>query len=53
LLDAGLLSKNENYNGKVRAYINIDRLPTPLKLLAYVSPGWQLSSDWYVWPITQ
>lgn len=52
LLDANLISPDERYEVEVRIVLDIDALPSPLKLIAYVTPGWHLSSDWSAWSLT-
>lgn len=34
----------------VRLRLDIDALPAPMIPLAYVSPGWHMSSGWIEWP---
>jgi hypothetical protein len=36
----------------LKARLDIESLPTPLRALAYVSPEWYLSSRWYKLPLT-
>lgn len=50
-LDKGLLSPNERYEGALRAWLDIESLPVPLRVLAYLSDDWRLASDWYTWPL--
>ena len=40
-------------NGALRAYLNIEALPLPMRPLAYLTPGWHLQSDRYLWPLKQ
>lgn len=49
VIDSNLLTPGEEYSGRVRAAIDINSLPVPLRLLAIVSPEWRLSSEWYEW----
>lgn len=51
LLDANLISPRERYEVEIRIVLDIDSLPSPLKLIAYVTPSWYLSSDWSAWPL--
>jgi hypothetical protein len=37
--------------GSVRARIYIEDLPPAMRLVAYLSPEWRLSSEWYVWTL--
>lgn len=47
VIDQGLLPASGF--GRLRAELDVDSLPAPLKPLAYLSPSWRLSSDWYRW----
>ncbi len=49
LLDKGLLDSKERYEGALRARLDLDALPTPLRLFAYISDDWRLSSEWRTW----
>ncbi len=40
-----------NYGLKVRARLDAEALPTPLRLMAYLSPSWRLSTGWSKWPV--
>lgn len=35
--------------GRVRAELDVESLPAPLRPVAYFSKSWRLSSDWYTW----
>jgi hypothetical protein len=48
-LDKGLLLPNQRYKGALRARLDVDALPTPLRLFAYISDDWRLTSAWRVW----
>lgn len=45
------LEPDRNYSIRLRGNLDIEALPTPVRLLAYVSSGWDMSSDWYAWPL--
>jgi len=51
LLDKGLLVPNQRYKGALRARLDVDALPTPLRLFAYISDDWRLASEWRIWPL--
>ncbi len=51
LLDAGLLPRGGSYLVRMRATLDIEALPVPLQLVAYLSPEWRISSEWYTWPL--
>lgn len=52
LLDDKLVEADEAYQVGLRARLDIESLPSPLRPLAYISPGWRLGSDWYVCSLT-
>lgn len=37
----------------VRAHLDIEALPPPLRMQAYLSPAWRLSSGWHRWALEQ
>jgi len=39
------------YAVRMRARLDAEALPTPLRLMAYLSPSWRLSSGWTQWPV--
>ena len=39
----------KQYRGRLRLRLDIEALPAPLRPIAYISPGWRLSSGWYEW----
>ena len=45
------LGSERNYYVRLRGSLDIEALPTPVRLLAYVSSGWDMDSEWYTWPI--
>ncbi|MDX1434798.1 MAG: DUF4390 domain-containing protein [Gammaproteobacteria bacterium] len=51
LLDEHLLSGGGNYYLRLRALLDIESLPSPMRPWAYLSSLWRLESDWYEWPI--
>lgn len=51
LLDANLIAPEARYELEMRIKLDIDSLPSPLKLIAYVFPDWYLSSKWSVWSL--
>lgn len=51
LLDRRLLNDGVQYDGLIRARLDIDSLPTPLRLAAYFDSDWRLASAWYRWPV--
>jgi hypothetical protein len=53
LLKRGILIPDNKYIARIRARLNIQALPAPLRPLAYVSSNWHLISPWYEWTIQQ
>lgn len=51
LLDRSLLAETERYEAALRARLDIEALPAPLRLLAYLSDDWRLTSEWRTWPL--
>ncbi|HUM93713.1 MAG TPA: DUF4390 domain-containing protein [Candidatus Competibacter sp.] len=51
LLDKGLLGRDERYEGALRAWLDIESLPAPLRVFAYLSDDWRLTSEWYTWSL--
>lgn len=45
------LDDQKKYYGLIKAELNIDSLPPPLRTAAYVSSQWQLESQWYEWTV--
>ena len=50
-LDQGLLIAGERYEGALRVLLDLEALPAPLRLFAYLSDDWRLSSEWRTWPL--
>ncbi|HRD66544.1 MAG TPA: DUF4390 domain-containing protein [Candidatus Competibacter sp.] len=50
-LDKGLLVPGQRYEGALRVWLDIESLPAPLRLFAYLSDDWRLTSEWYAWPL--
>ena len=51
IIDAHLLDPGQHYMVRVRSRLDIDALPVPLRLEAYVSSDWWLTSGWYSWDL--
>lgn len=43
-------AKDEQYTLELRASLNIEALPAPLRPVAYTSLDWRLNSGWTRWP---
>lgn len=46
LLDQRFIDQGERYEVLLRARLDIEALPSPLRPLAYITPAWRLRSDW-------
>ncbi len=51
LLDEHLIGDEGRYYLRLRALLDIESLPPPMRPSAYLSSPWRLKSDWYEWPI--
>jgi hypothetical protein len=51
LIDASLLENDREYRLRLRAVLDVEKFPGPLRLLAFWRRDWSLASDWYQWPL--
>ena len=51
LLDEHLIGDEGHYYLRLRALLDIESLPSPMRPWAYLSSLWRLQSNWYEWPI--
>ena len=51
LLTNGRLEDAADYKIRLRGSLDIESLPTPVRLIAYVSSDWDMNSKWYVWSL--
>ncbi len=51
LIDKRLLLEDEIYVVRLRPHLDIDALPTPMRLPAYFSAQWRLTGEWVTWPL--
>lgn len=47
LIDSTLLDSSKNHVFQLRVSLDVDELPLPLRVRAYVFSDWQLGTDWY------
>ena len=47
--DRSELDDSQSYRLGVRASLDLESLPAPLRPIAYISPSWRMSSGWYQW----
>ena len=45
------LSGQARHGARIRARLDIEALPSPLRPIAYLSPSWRLNSGWFEWRI--
>ena len=45
------LSGDARHAARIRARLDIEALPSPLRPIAYLSPRWRLNSGWFEWRI--
>ena len=43
------LKDGRRYTVRLRGRLDIESLPTPVRLLAYVSSAWDMDNEWYKW----
>ncbi len=49
LIDATLIDPDREYDIRLRAVLDVEQFPGPLRLLAFWRRDWSLGSDWYRW----
>jgi hypothetical protein len=49
LIDAALIDPDRDYDIRLRAVLDVEQFPGPLRLLAFWRRDWSLGSDWYRW----
>ena len=51
VIDDSLLEPDKNYRIRVRALLNTQQYPAPLRLLFFWRDQWQLESEWSEWSL--
>jgi hypothetical protein len=51
LLDTAVLDDDRGYDVRVRASLDQEQFPGPLRLLAFWRRDWSIASEWYRWPL--
>ncbi len=46
ILGVGELNRDKKYQLEIQSYLDINALPLPLRPMAYITPAWNLSSEW-------
>lgn len=53
MLDEYLLEEDKSYDLRMRARLDVEALPAPLRPVAYLSSLWKQESPWSTWPIVR
>lgn len=53
LLTDKSLDDGPSYSIRLRGSLDVESLPTPVRLIAYVSSDWSMVSKWYKWPLVR
>lgn len=51
VIDDALLEYGKNYRVRLRAMLNTQQYPAPLRLLFFWRSEWQLQSEWFEWSL--
>lgn len=51
LLKTSQLESGQRYQGRLRAWLDIESLPAPMRPTAHISSHWHIASGWREWPI--
>lgn len=51
VLEYQSMNSGRQYTVRVRGSLDIESLPTPVRLLAYVSSAWDMDSEWQQWQL--
>ena len=51
LIDTAVLDDDRGYDVRLRASLDQEQFPGPLRLLAFWRRDWSLASEWYRWPL--
>lgn len=51
LLGRDRIDPNQRYEVELKAFLDIEALPLPLRPMAYLKPSWKLSSGWTEWSL--
>jgi len=51
LIDENLLRAGRKYWVRMRADLDVEALPTPIRVWAYLGSEWSLQGDWHRWPL--
>ena len=51
LIDTAVLEDDRGYYVRMRASLDQEQFPGPLRLLAFWRRDWSIASEWYRWPL--
>jgi Domain of unknown function (DUF4390) len=51
LIDVAVLDEGRGYDVRLRAVLDEEQFPGPLRLLAFWRRDWSIASEWYRWPL--
>ncbi len=51
IIDAALLDADKRYRLRLRALLNTQQYPAPLRIVFFWRNQWQLKSEWFLWPL--
>jgi len=51
LIDTAVLEDDRGYDVRLRASLDQEQFPGPLRLLAFWRRDWSIASEWYRWPL--
>lgn len=51
LIDSAVLEDDRGYYVRMRASLDQEQFPGPLRLLAFWRRDWSIASEWYRWPL--
>jgi len=53
IVDTGELDVQKKYRVEIKAELDINSLPLPMRPMAYIDSDWDMSSGWSEWPLHQ
>jgi Domain of unknown function (DUF4390) len=53
LFDASMLNKDKHYIARIKTFLDVESLPSPMRPQAYFSSDWDMSSKWFEWDVIQ
>jgi hypothetical protein len=51
VLDLSLIDPSEEYELRLRAFLDVRTLPSSLRMVLFWVDDWRQRTDWYVWPL--